>query len=415
MLQSKLFAKTQRTVPKDEKSVNAILLIRAGYVDKLMAGVYSFLPLGWRVMFKIANVIRHEMNKIGAQELYLAALHPKENWQQTGRWNSFEGLYRFKDRRGRNLALGPTHEEIIVPLAKKIIATYRDLPIYVYQIQIKFREELRAKSGLLRLREFIMKDLYSFHRDEKDLDRYYEEVKKAYERICKRVGIKERTFLTLASGGTFSKFSHEFQTITPAGEDFIYICQNCSIAINKEIKKNYPKCPNCGSSSFKQEKAIEVGNIFKLRTKYSQPFNLSFKNEKGKEKLVEMGCYGIGLDRLMGTVVEVHHDEKGIVWPKDIAPFKFHLLQLDKQAKVRSLARKVYRELSSLKDEILFDDRENKSAAEKLVDSDLLGIPYKIIVSQRNLEKKAIEVKERRSGHSKFFKMSELKKFYLLN
>jgi len=345
MLQSKLFTKTKREAPKDEESINAQLLIRAGFVDKLMAGVYTYLPLGWRVLKKIENIIREEMNAIGGQEIFMPALQPKENWATTGRWDSMDDLYKVKDSSDREFALGPTHEEIVTPLAKKFINSYKDLPLCVYQFQNKFRMELRSKSGLLRGREFAMKDLYSFHIDEKDLDKYYEKAIKAYENIFNRAGLGGKTHITFASGGSFSKYSHEFQTLSDAGEDIIYICQKCGQAINKEIFGEIKICPNCEGKDFKEEKAIEVGNIFKLGTKYSAPFNLKYKDENGKEKDVVMGCYGIGPSRVMGTVVEINHDEKGIIWPESVAPFKAHLIDLRPAANGKQQGEKLYKSL----------------------------------------------------------------------
>src|SRR3989339_554643 len=250
MKQSQLFVKTQKNAPKDEVSLNAQLLIRAGFVDKLMAGVYTFLPLGLRVLKKIENIIREEMNAISGQEVLMPALQPKENWQKTGRWDAMDDLYKVKDSTSREMALGPTHEEVVVPLMEKFLNSYKDLPLAVYQFQNKFRMELRAKSGILRGREFIMKDLYSFHLDEKDLDKYYEKAREAYFKIFEKVGIREMTYYTFASGGSFSKYSHEFQTVAPAGEDTIYICRKCKLAINKEMKGEMEKCPECGGRDF---------------------------------------------------------------------------------------------------------------------------------------------------------------------
>jgi len=269
MLQSQLFSKTLKEAPKDEKSVNAQFLIRGGFADKLMAGVYNMLPLGWRVFKKIENIIREEINEVGGQEIYMPTMHPKEHWDKTGRWQDLEVLYRLEEE---EIAFGPTHEEIVSPLAKKFIRSYKDLPVYVYQIQNKFRKELRAKSGLLRGREFVMKDLYSFHADKEDLESYYEQVRGAYEKIFERVGLKEHTYYTYASGGSFSDFSHEFQAVAEAGEDLIHICKNCGLAVNEEIKAEISACPKCKKEDFEQKKAIEVGNIFKLNTKFSDPY-----------------------------------------------------------------------------------------------------------------------------------------------
>jgi prolyl-tRNA synthetase len=373
MKQSNLFTKTVKENPKDEKSLNAQLLIRAGFVDKLSSGVYTYLPLGLRVIKNIERIIREEMNNIGAQEILMPSLHPKENWEVTGRWG-VEEMYKIKDE---ELGLGWTHEEIITPLMKKYILSYKDLPKYVYQIQAKFRNEPRAKSGLLRGKEFLMKDLYSFHSDEADLNDYYEKVKEAYFRIYERIELK--AYLTLASGGTFSEYSHEFQTVTSAGEDTIYICESCGLAINKEIKKD--TCPQCNHDKFKEEKAIEVGNIFKLSTKYSKPFDL---------KDVLMGCYGFGITRVMGAVVEVSNDEKGIIWPKSIAPFSIHLIDLENSKK----ADEVYAILQNHNYEVLYDDRVEKTAGEKFNDCDLIGIPLRIVVSKKTGEDR-VEIKKR--------------------
>jgi len=411
MRQSLLFTKTKKEISKEEESVNARLLIKAGFIDKTMAGVFTFLPLGLIVLKKIENIIRQEMNKLGAQEILMPALQPKEIWQKTNRWQIMDDLYKLKDRQGREIALGPTHEEVITPLMKKFISTYRDLPCYVYQIQNKFRQELRAKAGLLRGREFIMKDLYSFHADEEDLDKFYQKVIESYFKIFERLGIRERTFLTYAAGGSFSKYSHEFQTITPAGEDTIYICQNCQLAINKEIKEETPCCPNCQGTDFSQERAIEVGNIFKLGKRFSEPFDLTFFDKEGRKRLVVMGCYGIGLNRLLGTIVEVNYDEKGIVWPKEVAPFLVHLLVLGKEREVLAKGEEIYQKLKEKKVEVLYDDRKDKSSGEKLVESDLLGLPLRLVVSKRTLEKKGIGLKLRREKEEKIIAEKDLAKY----
>jgi prolyl-tRNA synthetase len=390
MKQSQLFTKTQKNAPKDEMSLNAQLLIRAGFVDKLMAGVYTILPLGWRVMKKIENIIREEIDAIGGQEIFMPALQPKENWERTGRWGTMDDLYKVKDSSDREFALGATHEEVISPLVKKFINSYKDLPFSAYQIQSKFRMELRAKSGILRGREFMMKDLYSFHLDQGDLDDYYEKTKKAYKNIFERVGIGGKTFVTFASGGSFSKYSHEFQTLTEAGEDIIYICNKCNLAINKEIKSETPQCPDCQGSDFREEKAVEVGNIFKLGTKYSAPFNLAVDNKQGEKVTLTMGCYGIGLQRLMGTIVEVNNDGKGIIWPESVAPFKVHLISLGKDTE----AEKIYQDLEKNNIEVLYDDRD-VSAGEKFADADLIGLPYRIVVSEKSLKSGGVEIKKR--------------------
>lgn len=409
MRQSDLFTKTRREAPKDEESINAQLLIRAGFVDKLMAGSYTFLPLGWRVFKKIESIIREEAEAIGGVEILMPSLQPKSNWEKTGRWDSYDSLFKFASFYTKtDYALGPTHEEVISPLLAKFINSYKDLPKYVFQIQNKFRDETRTKSGLLRGREFFMKDLYSFHRDEADMDRYYEKVKKAYVKIFKRTGIDKMTYLTYASGGTFSKYSHEFQTLTSAGEDLIYICDKCKIAVNKEIINEQNVCPQCENKDLRAEKAVEVGNIFKLKIKYSKPFDLKYKDEEGKENDVIMGCYGMGLNRLMGTIVEIFNDKNGIIWPKEIAPYKIHLLRLGEKQNIKKIADNVYNELIKNRVEVLYDDRIGITAGEKFNDSDLIGIPYRAIISEKNGDK--IELKKRDSKTIKLVKIKDLVK-----
>jgi len=409
MLQSKLFTKTRKEAPADEVSKNAEFLIRAGFVDKLQAGVYTYLPLGLRVLKKIENIIREEMNKADGVEILMPSLHPKENWETTGRWETMDDLYKVSDTSGRENALGPTHEEVVVPLAKKFVSSYRDLPVYIYQIQNKFRMELRAKSGVLRGREFIMKDLYSFHTNEEDLKKYYDVMKTAYENVFKRAGIGINTYLTFASGGSFSKYSHEFQAVSEAGEDTIHICDKCRIAVNEEIIADQSTCPECGADDLRKEKAIEVGNIFELKTKYSKPFNLTYKDETGEDKDVVMGCYGIGLGRLMGTVVEILSDERGMVWPEEIAPFKVHLLELSSDdIEVSKKASEVYEMLNKAGVETLHDDRTDKTAGEKFADSDLIGIPYRVLVSDKSLKAGGVEIKKRTEKDSRIVSIDEL-------
>ncbi|OHA83321.1 MAG: hypothetical protein A2408_03310 [Candidatus Yonathbacteria bacterium RIFOXYC1_FULL_52_10] len=412
MLQSQLFGKTRKEAPADEVAKNAKLLIRAGYIDKLQSGVYTYLPLGFRVLKKIETIIREEMNAAGGQELLMPALHPKDNWQTTGRWDTMDDLYKVMDSSGRENALGPTHEEIVVPLAKQFISSYKDLPLSVYQIQNKFRMELRAKSGILRGREFIMKDLYSFHRDEADLARYYEIMKGVYKRVFERAGIGEVTHLTFASGGSFSKYSHEFQTVTPAGEDIIHVCTKCGVAINKEVVADQKGCPECGNEDLREEKAIEVGNIFELKTKYSAPFELTYKDEAGNDQPVIMGCYGIGLGRLLGTVVEVLGDEKGIVWPEAISPFQVHLIDLSgKNDAVKDEAKTLYETLEGAGVEVLFDDRDLR-AGEKFADADLLGIGLRAVVSEKSLAAGGVELKRRTETEGKVVSKEEFLKMF---
>lgn len=393
MKQSQLFTKTLKRNPKGEASINAILLERAGFVQKVMAGVYTFLPLGLRVLQKIEGIIREEMGTIGAQEILMPSLQPKENWQKTGRWTGFEALFKVISHFDNQYALGPTHEEIVVPTAQRFVFSYKDLPFSVYQIQTKFRDEARAKSGLLRGREFRMKDLYSFHTNEEDLLRYYEIVKKAYVKIFKRMGLK--VLVAEASGGTFSKYSHEFQVPIPTGEDMIYHCP-CSFAKNKEIFQG-KTCPDCGKK-LQISRGSEVGNIFLLKTKYSQPFGLKFTARDGHDEPVFMGCYGVGSSRVMGTIVEAFHDDKGIIWPESVAPFQVHLLELTR-------CEETYETLLKAGIEVLYDDRDI-SPGEKFADCDLIGIPYRAVVSKRTAGK--IEIKKRRESKTKLISLANL-------
>jgi len=413
MKRSKFYLKTYSEAPKDEISTNAKLLVRAGFVDKVSAGVYILLPLGLKVLKKIENIIREEMINVEGVELFMPSFHPKENWEKTGRWKTMDDLYKLKEG-SKEFALGATHEEIVSPLVKKYVNSYRDLPVYLFQFQNKFRKELRAKSGLLRGREFIMKDLYSFHKDEKDLDNYYEKLKKAYTKVFRRLDLGDKTYLTYASGGSFSKYSHEFQTLTEAGEDIIYICDKCSLAINKEIIRDLKnQCPQCNNKKLRKEKAVEVGNIFKLKNKYSDPFDLNFIDSKGVKKTVLMGCYGIGLQRAMGTIVEVHHDKKGIVWPENVAPFQVILIGIgiDKNARVARECENLYKKLSDKGIEVLYDDRD-VSVGEKFADADLIGIPNRVVLSEKTLAKKSAEIKKRSQDKTKLIKLSNILKIF---
>ena len=415
MRQSHLFTKTRKEAPADEVSKNAEFLIRSGFIHKEMAGVYSYLPLGLRVLKKIENIIREEMDKVGGQEVLMSSFQPKENWEKTGRWEAMTDLYKVGDSSGREVALGPTHEEIIVPILKNYVSSHKDFlagkHLAIYQIQNKFRMELRAKSGMLRGREFIMKDMYSFHTSKEDFEEFYNRMKDVYKTIFKRVGIGHLTYLTFASGGTFAKYSHEFQTISSAGEDTIYIDEKSGVALNKEVFTDEVLSQlNLAKEKLVEQKAIEVGNIFDLKTKYSKPFDLAYTDEKGEKHIVLMGCYGIGLSRLMGTIVEVLSDDKGIIWPDSIAPFAIHLLVLGEDEAVLKEANKVYESLGEANVEILFDDREGVSPGEKFADSDLLGIPMRAVVSLRSIKEGGIEIKKRNEEKGKIVSLNELLK-----
>ncbi|KKT42327.1 MAG: Prolyl-tRNA synthetase [Candidatus Giovannonibacteria bacterium GW2011_GWA2_44_13b] len=407
MLQSQLFTKIEKTPPRDEESLNAKLLVQAGFVQKLMAGVYTFLPLGLRVLNKIENIVREEMNKAGAVEILMPSLQPKENWEATKRWDTFDALLKTKSKFSGEFALGPTHEEVIYPLLKNHLSSYRDLPVSVYQIQTKFRDEKRAKSGLLRGREFRMKDCYSYHASDEDRDKYYDVMKNSYMNIFKRLELD--AIPTNAGGGTFSELSMEFQVSCAAGEDIIYLCEKCRIAVNKELADNsVVNCPNCKGPT-KEEKSIEVGNIFPLKETYAKDFGLTFKDNKGEMKIVSAGCYGLGTSRVMGAIAETHNDENGLRWPKSVAPYDIHLVYLKSNDKnVKAEAEKLYHKCLKAGAEILFDDREDVTAGAKFAESDLIGIPLRVVMSDRTLEKNSAELKARNKKENKLIKISDL-------
>ncbi len=411
MKQSQLFTKTKKESPSDEVSLNAELLIKAGFINKEMAGVYSYLPLGLRVIKKIENIIREEMNAIGGQEIVLTALQEKSTWEPTNQWNDdqVDVWFKTKLKNDTELGLAVTHEAAITKMMKSFIQSYRDLPKYVYQFQTKFRNEIRAKSGIMRTREFVMKDLYSFSKNEEDHNIFYEKSKEAYKNIFKRAGIGHLTYLTFASGGMFSKFSHEFQTITSGGEDTIYVDENKGIAINKEVYNDEVlDLLGLKKEELVENKAVEVGNIFTLGSRFSDALDLKYKTEDGEEKSVFMGSYGIGPGRLMGTIVEVMSDDKGIIWPESVAPFKIHLLLLGSDENVINNANLLYEELERKNIEVLFDDRMDVSAGEKFADSDLIGIPNRIVVSKRSLADGGYEVKKRAENNGKIINQSDL-------
>lgn len=395
MRQSKLFTRTQKDTPKDETSYNAQALMRAGFIDKLAAGVYTFLPLGLRVHNKICKIIREEMDAIGGQELLMPALTPKEVWETTDRWDNFDALFKLTGGDEKEYALGATHEEIVTPTVAKQVLSYKDLSISVYQIQTKFRNEKRAKAGLIRGREFSMKDMYSFHPSDEVLNEYYKIAQKAYFKVFERLGLIDITYLTYASGGAFSKYSHEFQTVSESGEDTIHICEKCQIAINQEIIAESPACPHCGNTELVAKKAIEVGNIFKLGTRFSAPFKFNFKDAAGVDQPVIMGCYGMGPSRLMGTIVEVSHDDRGIIWPEAIAPFKVYLISLGQDKE----ADKLYEDLKAAGVEVLYNDNE-VGPGEKMADADLFGCPYRVLISPKSIVAGGAEIKRRGSSEA---------------
>ncbi len=401
MKQSHLFTKTRREAPKDEVSKNASLLIRAGYIHKEMAGVYSYLPLGLRTLNKIVGVIREEMNAIGGQEIHMTALQNKDVWEASNRWddNIVDNWFKSRLKSGTELGLAFTHEEPLTAIMKDHISSFRDMPVAVYQFQTKFRNEQRAKSGIMRGREFLMKDLYSFNTSNDSHELFYEQAKKAYVRIFDRLGLGGSTYVTFASGGSFSKYSHEFQTLTDAGEDTIYVHEGKHMAVNKEVL-NDEVLRDLGieREDLVEKKAVEVGNIFSLGTRFSEALHLMYKDEKGELKPVVMGSYGIGPGRAMGTIAEVRSDDKGLVWPAAIAPFAVHLIAIaDKAGTVMPKATELYNKLTAKGVEVLFDDREC-SAGQKFSDADLVGLPRRLIMSEKTLQTDSVEAKDRAPG-----------------
>ncbi len=409
MRQSQLFTKTRKEVPSDEVAKNAELLIRAGFIHKEMAGVYSYLPLGFRVMKNIENIIREEMNAIGGIEMKTSVFQNKEVWEKTNRWSDeiVDNWFKTKLKNGGEVGLSFTNEEAYSNILRQYVNSYKDLPIYPYDFKEIFRNEARSKSGIMRGREFYWKALYSFSKDEIEHNEFYEKVKNAYKNIFERAGIGDSTYITFSSGGTFSKFSHEFQTITDAGEDIIYIDDKKKIAINKEVY-NDEVIENLGLNKEEliEKKGVEVGNIFTLGTKFSEPFDLKYKNENGEEKMVFMGSYGIGLGRLMGAIVETLSDEKGIVWPKEVSPFAVHLVRLGEDENVLKFADELYEDLRKKGVEVLYDDRDLR-AGEKFADSDLIGIPLRFVVSERTVAEGNVEVKRRRENEAEIVSFGE--------
>lgn len=398
MKQSILFTKTSRDVPADESAVNAILLLRGGYLQKVMSGAYAYLPLGLRVLKKIENIIREEINSIGGQELLMTTLQDPALWKKSDRWDDdkVDNWFKSNLKNGSEVGIANTHEEAVVDMAKQFVTSYKDLPFAVYQFQTKFRNELRAKSGIMRVREFIMKDLYSFHTSEEDFREYYEKVAAAYIRIFERAGIGAQTFRTVAAGGSFtSGYTDEFQTVTDAGEDIIYLDREKRLAINSEVLTDEAINKfDLNKDTLEQVKAVEVGNIFPLGTKYPEAIGLSVVGVDGKKETITMGSYGIGLGRLIGAIVEVHHDDKGIIWPRNVAPYLFHVVSVGVSESVMKESLDLYNFLLANNQEVLWDERD-ASTGVKLADADLLGIPIRVIVSEKSLLAGGYEVKLR--------------------
>lgn len=404
---SKNFTRTIKQAPADEVARNAQLLIRAGYVHKTMAGVYSYLPLGLKVVENIKQIVREEMNKIDSQELVMSTLQRKETWQETGRWSDELVDVWFKShlQDGTEVGFGWTHEEPIVDLLRNYLKSYKDLPISVYQFQNKLRNELRAKSGIMRGREFVMKDMYSVHASKEDLDNYYNAAIEAYKRCYDRFGIGDETYVTFASGGAFTKFSHEFQTICDAGEDYIYLHRGKNIAVNEEVLDDAVKELDIDRSELERVKTAEVGNIFNFGTQKSEEMRLVFTDADGVEQYAYMGSYGIGITRVMGVIVEKFADDKGLVWPENIAPAKVYLVQIGSQS--RATADELYQKLQSAGIETIYDDRDERPGV-KFADAELLGIPYRVTVSDRLLDDGKWEVSTRQTGEQRLLTADEL-------
>lgn len=406
---SNLFTKTSKTAPGDEVAKNAQLLIRAGFIHKEMAGVYAYLPLGKRVLDKIVQIIREEMDAVGGNEISLTALQQKDAWETSGRWSEdvMDVWFKTKLANGSELGLAPTHEEPLTKLMKSFISSYKDLPVYPYQFQIKFRNELRSKSGLMRGREFWMKDLYSFSRDQAEHDVFYEKISEAYDRVYARLGLGEITYKTFASGGSFAKYSHEFQTLSPVGEDKIYVHEGKRIAINEEVY-NDEVLADLGVTreELVEKTAVEVGNIFTLGTKFSGALGLNYTDEDGTQKPVIMGSYGIGPSRVMGLIAEHFSDDKGLVWPENLAPAKVYLVRIGGEAAIAH-ADELYEELAAQGIEVIYDDRDERPGM-KFADAELMGIPYRVTVSDRLLENEQYEFTPRGTGETVLLTRPEL-------
>ena len=404
---SNIFTKTSKTAPADEVAKNAQLLIRAGFVYKEMAGVYAYLPLGLRVVEKIKQIVREEMNAIDSNELIMTGLQRKDVWEKTGRWDDevVDIWFKTKLKDDTELGLGWSHEEPIVEMMKQYVQSYKDLPVSLYQFQTKLRNELRAKSGIMRGREFVMKDMYSFHATKEDLDAYYEKAIEAYKRAYDRLGIGDDTYVTFASGGAFTKFSHEFQTICEAGEDIIYLHREKNIAINEEVIDDAVAELGINRDELEQVKTAETGNIFNFGTQKTDEMGLYYTGEDGKEHSLYIGSYGIGITRAMGVIAEKLSDDKGLVWPESIAPYKVYLVSIGDQGTAEADA--LYEELTAKGVEVLYDDRDARPGA-KFADAELMGIPYRLTVSDRLIAEGKFELTARASGETTLLTRSEL-------
>jgi prolyl-tRNA synthetase len=408
---TQLFTRTSKTTPAHEVSKNAQLLIQAGFVYKEMAGAYAYLPLGLRVVERIKQIVREEMNGIGSNELIMTSLQRKEIWEKTGRWDDkvVDVWFKSKLQDETEIAFAWSHEEPIVEMLRQYIRSYKDLPISLYQFQTKMRNELRAKSGVMRGREFVMKDMYSFHATAEDLAAYYDQTIEAYKRVFERLGIGEETYITFASGGAFTKFSHEFQTICEAGEDVIYLHRQKNIAINEEVIDEAVKELGIARDELEKVKTAETGNIFNFGSQKTDEMDLFYTDADGTQKSLYIGSYGIGITRAMGVIVEKFADSKGLVWPEAVAPFRVYLASVGDDQAVVSAADQLYDDLTQAGIAVLYDDRSERPG-EKFADADLYGIPLRVVVSPKTLADKKFEIKLRTSDETELVEHKELLK-----
>lgn len=411
MKRSQMFIRTSKSAPADEQAKNAQLLIRAGFVHKEMAGVYAYTPLGLRVLENIKTIVREEMNAIGGEEVMMTTLQPREVWEKTDRWDDakVDNWFKTKLSNGAELGVGLTHEEPIVDMVSQYASSYKDFPVLTYQIQNKYRNELRAKSGLMRGREFVMKDLYSFSRTEEEHLEIYEQVIEAYHRVYDRLGLGNVTYRTYADGGIFTnKLSDEFQTISPVGEDTILIDEVQRVGINEEVATD-ENLERLGLSreKLKEVRGVEVGNTFHLESRYSDALDMYYTDKDGERKSVIMGSYGIGVSRLMGMIAEHFSDERGLVWPEAVAPAKVYLVTIGKSDELKVSADELYGQLIANSVSTIFDDRDERPGA-KFTDGELMGVPYTVTISDRLLEGSKLELKSRSGGEPEMLTWDEL-------
>lgn len=410
MKRTELFTKTSKTVPADETSLNAKLLIKAGYVHKEMAGVYAYLPLGLRTLEKIKTIIREEMNAIGGEELLMTNLQPRAVWQTTGRWDDklVDIWFKTKLQTGEDIGLAWSHEEPIMNMLRDYVHSYKDLPVAVYQFQTKLRNELRAKAGIMRGREFLMKDMYSVHATKDDLEQFYNSVIEAYKRIYGRLGIGDLTYVTFASGGAFTKYSHEFQTICDAGEDWLYLDRENNVAVNEEVLDDAVRDLKLDRNKLEKVRSAEVGNIFNFGTEKAEQMGITFADRDNVQKPFYYGSYGIGVTRVMGVIAELFSDDRGLVWPDNIAPYRVYLVTIGTDPVVLEQGQNVYDQLQSAAVDVLWDDRTDARPGEKFADGDLMGIPHRVVISPKTIAAGALEYKGRTAESSENLSLEQL-------